>query len=390
MTYAGEEKLPDRYMAPAFSLAETVMSIALVGGLLVVALNTVGNTASGRQKMSDRGRGQLLAQDLMAEILSQDYEEPVDAPTFGRESSETGGSRTNYDDVDDYDAWDSSPPEYRDGTAIGNLNGWRREVVVTWVDPDDLTAVSVTPTGVKRITVEVQRDGVPMAQLVAIGSVGLPPPKTGPGVLFVVTDVGNLTTQEAARQTLMDSWSCAVELIAASSPQPQFDAAVANVDVAYVSEQISDLTLGTKLTNVTIGVVNEHAGLVDEFGFSSGVHLRDRDQIEIVDDTHYITAAPLATGWRTILSSLQPVHMLVTPAAPGLQELGRTLNMNTFTKPSLALLDTGAELDAGGFAAGRRVQLPWGAAGFDINTLDADGQTIMKRAIEWAASKEQP
>lgn len=390
MMYAGGRESPDRHIAPAFSLAETVMSIALVGGLLVVALNTVGNTALGRQKMSDRGRGQLLAQDLMAEILSQDYEEPVDTPVFGRESSESDGSRPDYDDVDDYDAWDSSPPEYRDGTEIANLSGWRRAVVVTWVDPNDLTAVSVSPTNVKRITVEIKRDEVPMARLVAIRGVGLPPPKTGPSVLFVVTDVAGLTTQELARQTLMDSWDCAVELIAASSTQAQFDTAVANVDVAYVSEQISDITLGTKLANATIGVVSEHAGLVDEFGFSSDVHLRDRDQIEIVDATHYITAAPLTTGWVTILSSLQPVHMLVEPAAPGLRELAQTINLDTFTKPSLAVLETGAELDAGGFAAGRRAELPWGAAGFDINTLTADGQTIMKRTIEWAASKEQP
>lgn len=390
MTSSRQGESPDRYVAPAFSLAETVMSIALVGGLLVVALNTVGNTALGRQKMSDRGRGQLLAQDLMAEILSQDFEEPIDTPDFGRESSESGGSRPDYDDVDDYDAWDSSPPEYRDGTEIANLDGWRREVVVTWVDPDDLTTISVSPTNVKRITVEIKRDEVPMAGLVAIRSVGLPPPKTGPSVLFVVTDVASLTTQEVARQTLIDSWGCAVELIAASSSQTQFDTAVADVDVAYISEQVSDLTLGTKLTNATIGVVNEHAGLVDEFGFSSGVHLRDRDEIEIVDDTHYITAAPLTTGWLTILSSPQPVHMLVEPAAPGLQELARTLNINTFTKPSLAVLDIGAELDGGGFSAGRRIQLPWGTAGFDINTLNAEGQMIMKRSIEWAANKEQP
>lgn len=37
-------------------------------------------------------------------------------------------------------------------------------------------------------------------------------------------------------------------------------------------------------------------------------------------------------------------------------------------------------------AAGRRVNLPWGRAGFDFNLLNDDGKTIMKRAIEWAAT----
>ncbi len=32
----------------------------------------------------------------------------------------------------------------------------------------------------------------------------------------------------------------------------------------------------------------------------------------------------------------------------------------------------------------------WGAATFDISTLTADGQTLVRRSIEWAANKEQP
>lgn len=374
----------------AFSLAETAMCVLLVGGVLVVALNTVGDAVVGRQKMGDHGRGQLLAQDLMTEIVSQEYEDPDDTPLFGLEGSENGTTRADFDDVDDYRDWDSQPPQDAAGAEIPGYDAWRRHATVDWVYPNDLTAVSVTPTDVKRITVEIRRDGVPMGQLVAIRSVGLPPPKPGPTVLLVVTNVGGLSAQEDARKTLIDSWGCAVELIAASAPQSQFDTGVGDADVAYVPEQISDLSLGVKLTGVTIGVVNEHAGLVDEFGFSSGVHLRDRDQVEIVDGAQYITGPPLTVGWVTLLSSVQPVHMLVEPAAPGLQVLAETNNMNEFTKPSLAVLETGAELDGGGFATGRRVQLPWGAPGFDINALNADGQTLMKRAIEWAANQEQP
>ncbi len=38
-----------------------------------------------------------------------------------------------------------------------------------------------------------------------------------------------------------------------------------------------------------------------------------------------------------------------------------------------------------GTAAGRRVMVPWGDAGFDFASLNADGHTIMQRSIEWAA-----
>ena len=53
------------------TLAEIVLSILLVGGLLVAALNTVGSTVMTRQITSKRSRGHLLAQDLMSEILQK-------------------------------------------------------------------------------------------------------------------------------------------------------------------------------------------------------------------------------------------------------------------------------------------------------------------------------
>lgn len=152
----------------AFTLAETVISTLLVGGLLVVALNTVGDATLGRQKIGDRGRAQLLAQDLMAEILGQAYKEPVDPPTFGREPSESGGARVDYDDVDDYHGWDSSPPEYKDGTAMTGLTGWRRTVTVEYVDPNDLTHTVAGDQGIKRITLTVSRNDLVLGSLTAV------------------------------------------------------------------------------------------------------------------------------------------------------------------------------------------------------------------------------
>ena len=156
---------------PAFSLAETAISILLVGGLVVAALNTVGASVAGREFTRNRGRGDLLAHHLMSEILRQSYEEPVDTPTMGRESGESGGSRSSYDDVDDYDGWVSSPPEEKNGTALADLTGWERSVTVEFVDPNMLTTVSATETGVKRITVTVRHHGVDKASLTSIKTI---------------------------------------------------------------------------------------------------------------------------------------------------------------------------------------------------------------------------
>ena len=106
----------------------------------------------------------------MEEVLTQSYEEPADTPTFGRESPESGGQRTDWDDVDDYHQWSSSPPENRTGTAIPNSAGWQRDVIVQWVDPNDPSQVSGVEQGVKRVTVTVRRNGQILAQETALRS----------------------------------------------------------------------------------------------------------------------------------------------------------------------------------------------------------------------------
>lgn len=151
-----------------FSLAETMVSILIVSVLIGAALNTVGAATVSRKSLGDRGKGELLAHDLMTEILQQNYEEPDETPTFGQESSESGGSREFFDDVDDYEGWDARPPENKDGTLIPDLDGWRRRVKVDWVDPDDLTTVEFSDTGVKRIVVVVKFKDKPLASVLAI------------------------------------------------------------------------------------------------------------------------------------------------------------------------------------------------------------------------------
>jgi hypothetical protein len=147
---------------------EVVISTFLVGMLLVTALSTVAASIRAGISTADNTTAHWLAQGLLAEILTAAYSEPDAAPGFGPEVSETGGTRSAFDDVDDYHAWDASPPENRDGTPIPGRIGWRRRVTVEYVNPDNLPVPVGTDRGIKQITVTVERNGTTLAQLVGI------------------------------------------------------------------------------------------------------------------------------------------------------------------------------------------------------------------------------
>jgi len=166
----------------AFTMVETLMCILLVGGLLCVALNTVGATTVGQQNTAERGHAQLLAAALMSEIMQQSYADPDPSPVFGREPLEIGLSRALFDDVDDYDAYSDSPPQHKNGTEMSDQEGWTRTVAVEFVRPSDLLTAVGLEYGVKRITVTVGRvgDNGEIASMVAVKTGGMAAPGKKP------------------------------------------------------------------------------------------------------------------------------------------------------------------------------------------------------------------
>jgi len=151
----------------AFTLVEVMISVIIVGVMFAAALNTVGSARVGEYKIGARNRGLLLAQDLLAEILQQAYDDPDDPVVFGTESGEGTSNRTDFDDVDDYHGWSKSPPQGRGGTVIPNLDGWERSVAVVWVNPADLSQTVGSNQGAKRMTVTVTHNGLPVASMFA-------------------------------------------------------------------------------------------------------------------------------------------------------------------------------------------------------------------------------
>jgi len=152
----------------AISLVEALVSMILVSGLLVVSLDMCGAAVISSKGMFDQARARFLAQSLLAEVVASSFEEPPPgAPSFGTEVGEATGTRVNFDDVDDYDTWNASPPQGKDGTPLAGFTGWTRKVQVKYLRSDTL-AVSFLATGIKRIVVTIEYDGGVVTTMTAV------------------------------------------------------------------------------------------------------------------------------------------------------------------------------------------------------------------------------
>jgi Tfp pilus assembly protein PilV len=143
------------------SLVEITVSTLIVGAMAVAALNALGAATRSSVDAGRRGIATTLAAELMTEILSAEYIEPDSGGVFGPETDEAAeGNRSLFDDVDDYHAWQASPPQDKPGAALPDRADWRRQVAVEHVEPGDLTNVlsASNDQGVKRITIEVYHE----------------------------------------------------------------------------------------------------------------------------------------------------------------------------------------------------------------------------------------
>lgn len=202
------------------------------------------------------------------------------------------------------------------------------------------------------------------------------PTGSGATVLLVVTNAASLDAQESAKRTLFEGWGYLVTTISETATEAEFDAAARTASVAYISETVLSVNVGTKLTAATIGVVIEESSLSDEFGIAASMTTLTSASVTITNTTHYITSA-FAAGDRTLFTAGQPVRYL-SGALGGYTQLAAAGGF-----PAMAVMERGATLTPSGTAAGRRVYLPFGNTGLNINQLTTDGQTLLKRSIEW-------
>ncbi|MEW6253538.1 MAG: type II secretion system protein [Planctomycetota bacterium] len=153
------------------TMVEALVAIVLVSTMLVAALNTLGAARGSELRLVERERALVLARALMAEIMELPYYDAAfDPDSFGLGAGEDTGTRSQYDDVDDYHGWYASPPQNKDGTVIPGCTGYYRSVTVEWVNATNLQTVSASNTGVKRIRVTAGRAGRPVVTLTGFRS----------------------------------------------------------------------------------------------------------------------------------------------------------------------------------------------------------------------------
>ena len=131
-----------------FTLMESIISIGIVSCLLVMVLNTLGSQVKGRRVRASRWQAEALAHSLLAEIVQSPYKDPDETPSFGTEGAESDATRSDFDDVDDYDGL-----SVQDTTSVGATYTITASVYYVEVSAPD-SAVSY-PTFFKRLDVTV-------------------------------------------------------------------------------------------------------------------------------------------------------------------------------------------------------------------------------------------
>ncbi len=184
--------------------------------------------------------------------------------------------------------------------------------------------------------------------------------------------------RDSEKKVLFESWGYDVDIYDDSL----FLFNVNNYDVVYISETSDSSVVGSQLTGVVKGVVNEEGELNPQLELADGMAASVGDSVNIIDNSHYITA-PFAAGPLPVYSAAMERLTVTGSLAGGLQTLAEVGGTD-----SLVVLDQGAITKGGGPVAGRRVTLPLGRAtssNFNWDYLNNNGRLIVQRAIQWAA-----
>jgi len=134
---------------------EVAVSSLLVATVVVGSLEMLGASVRTQTTANHIIDGPLLADMLLAEIMSMPYEDPEEGGgSLGTDTGESGGNRADFDDVDDFNGWSPAQVEDRLGNAIGDYAGWSRSSSVNRADRMNGT-YWFAETGLKRIIVTV-------------------------------------------------------------------------------------------------------------------------------------------------------------------------------------------------------------------------------------------
>lgn len=136
------------------SITYVILALALAALVPTFILSLKAN--KNTEKIQTAG---VLAAGLMEEVTLRKWDETISSSTYtsspsatlGADAGETAGTKTTYDDIDDFNGYSESPVMDPMGGAVAGLSGYTRSVTVTYVDSD--LAASGTTTDRKQVTV---------------------------------------------------------------------------------------------------------------------------------------------------------------------------------------------------------------------------------------------
>jgi hypothetical protein len=149
-----------------FGQLEVVVSTILVGVLMVSSFSSIAASRRSQTFESNKVRGLAIAEALLAEISQLPMRDPECVCGYGLGSGESGDTRSNYDDVDDYHNLIDSPPRSKNGSACVGYTDLSRSVKVDRVTQANWGNLTFTYTGVYRITIRVLRNNLEVCRVV--------------------------------------------------------------------------------------------------------------------------------------------------------------------------------------------------------------------------------
>lgn len=137
-----------------FTLVDLILVIIIVAIAIPPMLTLFIQAVSGSTFGVTVSRANALASTLREEIQSKKWDESAPPPSLIL-GPETGESRATFDDVDDFDGLDESPPRDSQGAILAGFTGFRQQVSVCYVANTDFDTCIGGPTMYKQVTVTV-------------------------------------------------------------------------------------------------------------------------------------------------------------------------------------------------------------------------------------------
>ncbi|MBW2443382.1 MAG: DUF4347 domain-containing protein, partial [Deltaproteobacteria bacterium] len=209
-------------------------------------------------------------------------------------------------------------------------------------------------------------------------AIGAVPIKPGLQVLMIVSDHISPDQTDLDLAAYLESNGMTVFYANDNDTDYTDDIAANNIDVVYVSASCSSSATGTEITNLNIGLVEANVGDWDEINLSNNDDEHPGTDIEIVENSHFITSF-LSLGDVSVYSPSAQIGYGET-LGPGAQVLAR--NPFDASESAIVAYDAGAQLYGGTPAPDRRV----GIFTEDLfSNWTAAAQTLVLRSLLWAS-----